>query len=309
VPGKVEAAAATDLAQWSELIKAIAALLWPLSFIGLLILLYYHRKDLSSLAGRVTKMKLFGQELELTDLRQDLDRLSSQSQAVTNEAAAAPEQASPDAEQVEKQDRATKEILVEAGRSPKAALLLLSAQLESGLRRLLQATGRHEGRPSMPLAKAVRQLQGVLPPDFPSAFELFQAVRNKIAHGYRVPDEDVLRAIDSGVKLLEVVGSVPREVNKVHATGIDLYSDAALTNLVDDAKGLILETSTHDGVSRGLRIFPTTLRHFERGKEVSWEWNMGRQWGPTWYRDPATSLPRQAWVGSAEFIGRHLDDY
>jgi hypothetical protein len=53
---------------------------------------------------------------------------------------------------------------------------------------------------------------------------------------------------------------------------------------------------------------PTTQTHFQVGKQVSWEWNGKFVLGPAWYRDSETGEVKQAWVGSTEFIGRHLDD-
>jgi hypothetical protein len=41
---------------------------------------------------------------------------------------------------------------------------------------------------------------------------------------------------------------------------------------------------------------------------VASEWNMGRVWGATWYKDPESLECKQTWLQSAEFIGRHLDE-
>jgi hypothetical protein len=55
------------------------------------------------------------------------------------------------------------------------------------------------------------------------------------------------------------------------------------------------------------RIYATTKTHFQKGKQVAWEWNTGRAWKEAWYRDPDSEEIRSAWSGSAEFVGRHLD--
>jgi hypothetical protein len=59
---------------------------------------------------------------------------------------------------------------------------------------------------------------------------------------------------------------------------------------------------------KALRVFPTTRTHFERGREVAWDWNRDRSWGPAWYRHPDSGDLQHAWDSSLEFIGRHLDD-
>ena len=56
------------------------------------------------------------------------------------------------------------------------------------------------------------------------------------------------------------------------------------------------------------RILPTTRTHFQKGKRVAWDWNMQKKWPTAWYRDPNTGGVKRAWIKSAEFIGRHLDD-
>jgi hypothetical protein len=81
-----------------------------------------------------------------------------------------------------------------------------------------------------------------------------------------------------------------------------------LTQPVQDGKGLILETLAPGGVTKSFRIFPTTKPHFKKGHQVAWEWSMDKSWPTCWYRQPETDESQIAWISSAEFIGRNLDE-
>ncbi len=72
--------------------------------------------------------------------------------------------------------------------------------------------------------------------------------------------------------------------------------------------GLILETTAPGGTTKTLRIFPTTQSHYQKGRQVPWEGNLGRVFDQAWYKDPITGQVREAWSSAAEFVGRHLND-
>jgi hypothetical protein len=104
------------------------------------------------------------------------------------------------------------------------------------------------------------------------------------------------------------LNSLPIEVNRVYHPGVDVFSDAACTKPYPGVKGIILETTSPGGVIKTKQIFATTRTHFQKGEQVAWEWNNGRQWLEAWYRDPETQEIKVAWGACAEFIGRHVDD-
>jgi hypothetical protein len=131
---------------------------------------------------------------------------------------------------------------------------------------------------------------------------------NKIIHGAAATDDDALSALDTGMTILRALNVLPNEVNVVHHPGVEIFFDAAATKPIPDAKGVILETTSPGGVMKMFRIFPTTRTHFQKGKQVAWEWSMQKVWPAAWYRDADTGTITQAWVSSAEFIARHLDD-
>jgi hypothetical protein len=252
----------------------------------------------------VKKLRIAGQEIELEELRKDLDKLQAQASDVENAPVAQISEATK--EQAEKKDEFTKQVLSEAGSSPKAALLLLSAELESNLREVLEATGWHGGRRTIPLRDGLIRLRDILPEKFPETFDLFLHVRNKLAHGYSVSNDDIIRAIDSGLKLLGAVQSIPREQNTVHATDVVIFSDAECQQVIQGVKGVMLETMSPDKSRKSFRIFPTTRDHFAKGEQVAWEWDLSKVWGAAWYRHPDTNEISQAWISSGEFVGKPL---
>jgi uncharacterized protein YutE (UPF0331/DUF86 family) len=203
-----------------------------------------------------------------------------------------------------------REVLDEATRSPKVALLLLADALIKQMRRLL-ATSGHSYRTQNDLAGLAANVSVAanLPHGFLEAVRQFALIRNLIVHGSRpVSDDEVLRAIDSGVTILRWLQAVPREVNIVYDPGVEVFADKDCQVRRQGVKGVILETTSPGGAVKTHRIFPTTRRHFTKGMQVTWEWNQQAQWGESWFRDPDTGEVKQAWLGSMEFIGKNADE-
>jgi hypothetical protein len=128
-------------------------------------------------------------------------------------------------------------------------------------------------------------------------------------HGRATPTEqEVLRAIDSGIVILRSLIAVARERNVVLYPRVEIFSDPEGLDPIDDGWAVILETTSPGGAVVERRIFPTTQTHFVAGKEVAWEWNGAKVWGAAWYRDPEKRTMEQAWISATEFVGRHLDE-
>lgn len=201
-------------------------------------------------------------------------------------------------------------VLAAATQSPKAALLLLASEMEKELRQLMASMGLLKGRKNLPLHRAFGELDewGGLPKHIAASLKLFWDVRNRLVHGHTASDDDILRAIDSGVTILHALQAIPHEVNIVYHPGVAIYSDAECRNPIEDAQGVILETVVPGGVTKTRRIFPTTRTHFKKGVRVAWEWSDGRRFEQAWYRDPDTGQIKDAWRGSMEFIGRPLEE-
>jgi hypothetical protein len=290
----------------ATLLQAIAALLWPVFAFATL---FIFRKQLADLLSRLKKGKLLGQEIELNE---SLDKLQKAAQVAQSEVAALPQPAplpKTDAETLQEQT-IEQRIIGEAATSPKAALISLAAELERLVREVLATTGHLRGRRFVPIQQAIAEVHGTfgLAAHVPSSLHHFLDVRNRLIHRGEGTDEDILRAIDSGLAILRALQAMPRETNFVHDPNVTVYSDPAVTSPMPGIHGVLLETHSPGGVSKSFRIYPSSQRHFMQGKQVSWEWNMSLVTGPAWYRDPATGEAKEAWGSSAEFIGRHLDE-
>jgi hypothetical protein len=288
------------------LIAAIAALLWPI-FAFVTVILF--KAEIKRFIGRLRKGKLLGQEVELSE---DLSRLNQSTIELTAKVAELPAVAADDGSQSNGQDAITRDLVSELKNSPKAALILLATQIEREARIILASVGLHTGKDYIPLHEAIPLLNkqyGGLPAYVISSLDLFRKVRNKIVHGGNAENEEILQAIDSGVTILNALKSIPRETNYVYAANVPVFRDNACTVPWEAITGVLLQSETPGGMKKFFRIFPTTRKHFIKGKRVAWEWNTGSKYfGPAWYHDPDSGEIKSAWSSSIEFIGRNLDE-
>lgn len=288
---------------FSNLIKALASLLWPI--LGFVVV-YLFKEELRDLLRRLKKGKLFGQEVEL---EASLKQLNASAVAVASEVRQLPP-ASPDPELEVPNEDAANEILKLAATSPKAALVTLSAKIEKEARELVAITGHLKGRTHLGLRDAVGEVAATtgLPPHVAGSLKQFSDVRNRIVHGHGATDDDVLRALDSGITILKALTAIPRETNVVWDPGVTVYSDPELKTPISGVKGVILETTSPGGAKKSKRIFPSTKEWFKKGQRLSWEWSFDQTWSKAWYKDPETSEIKSAWGSAAEFVGRPLDE-
>ena len=290
----------------SALISAIASLLWPIfAFIALILF----REQLSELIARLRKGKLLGQEIELY---KSLDELEQFAAAVAQEVAALPAVVEDNVDCEIREDADVVSIILrEAVHSPTAALLFLASKLEREARLLLASVGSLKGQRYLPLSQALEVLEkqfGGLPGHIPSSLKLFWEIRNRLVHGVKAEDEEILRAIDSGITILKALQAFPRETNFVYHPGVTVYKNVECTVPWSNTKGVILETISPGGVQRFFRIFPTTKTHFVKGSRVTWEWDNNTVWADAWYKDPDSGETKTAWKSSMEFVGRDLDN-
>lgn len=290
----------------AEILKAIAALLWPIFAFSVLI---YFRKEIKNLFGRLKRGKLFGQEIELEDLQV---RLQESAKVVVQEVVDIPEprkqlEAAPLS--IVGAPSPEEKVLEESGRSPKAALMLLASELDREVRDVVANLGLFQGRKFITMTQGLETLRQreALPSNLADSLRLFSQVRNRLVHGYDASEDEIFRAIDSGATLLKAVQAIPHEVNVVYHPGVDLYSDPGLTQKIEGARGVILETENPQKTGDALRIFPSTREHFRKGMRVSWEWSRANQWDEAWYKHPDTGEVKKAWDGALEFVGRDLD--
>jgi len=293
--------------EFSDLLKAIASLLWPLfAFTAL----FLFRPQIIDLTRRLKKGKLLGQELELEESLKLLDESAS---AIEREVASLPiPPVKTISNQVDKtnEEDTLRNITSEASRSPKAALILLAIEIEKLAQQLLASTGQLQGRKYVPIIQAIGELdeQFGLPRHVPSSLKFFWEARNRFIHGSEGTDEDILRAIDSGLTILKSLQAFPREINVIYHPGVEIFTDEHLGNIVQKGKGVILETTAPGGASKSLRIFPTTRTNYVKGQQVAWEWSFDNVWDKCWYRHPDTGEVMVAWNSAAEFIGRPFEE-
>ncbi len=290
----------------AALIGAISSLLWPIIVAGAIYSFQIELRSLLRRLSHIKKGKVFGQEFELEE---KLDQLQEATEKVEKEIVAT-QQPPLELERSEPAEQLEEQLLRDASKSPKVTLMLLAAELDKRIQRLLAASGWQQNIKAGSTSAAIEQLraQGSLPEHVSGSVKLFQEVRNKIVHGKIADDQDILRAIDSGFTLLRAIESIPLESNTVHRTRLPFYSDPECAHLVNDATAIVLETVSPGGFQKSFRVFPTTRAHFVVGQRVAWEWNVANAWGPSWYKDPDTGKCTKAWHSSREFIGRHLDE-
>jgi hypothetical protein len=158
--------------------------------------------------------------------------------------------------------------------------------------------------------RAVAQLQkqGGLPEHVIGSVKLFQEIRNRIIHGGTATDEEILRAIDSGVMLLKAIDAIPVEINTMHRINVPLYADAGCTQPVQGARGLMLETTSPAHYKNNSKSFPPRGHVFRSGGG----WHGSGTWVVSGVR-PGTEIPiptnvRRLGCNRRNFVGRHLDD-
>jgi hypothetical protein len=297
------------MSEISELLKALASLLWPIfAFVAL----FLFKNQIADVMGRMKKGKLLGQEIELSE---SLVKLQKTASAISEEVASLPvseTEVTPETiKEQEESESSIRAILHEMARSPKAALILLATEIEREARQVLGSVGLLKGRRHVPITQALGELDkqyGGLPGHVSSGLKHFWEIRNRLIHGGEADEQSILSAIDSGVTILKALQALPREVNVVYHPGVTVFSDPECKNEISNTKGVILETSSPSGARKFVRIFPTTKTHFKKARRVAWEWSNEHIWGETWYRDPDTNEIKIAWSSSMEFVGRHLDE-
>ena len=296
------------MSELAALLTAVASLLWPL--LGLCLLLVF-REDISALLQRITKARVLGHEFELDplveELREEVDQVPTDVPDLVTPIPASEEQPASDAVSTDTDDQVD-EIIRTAAQSPAAAVLLLSSAIEKVGREVLASTGKRTDPRRMSLRGVVRELDNHygLPEHVPSSLRLFSQIRNRVAHGRLAKDRDILSAMDSGISIYQTLRSLPRERHWVRYTDVPLYSDERCLHEMEGVRGVILTSKSPDGMTSSDQIFPSTATHFQEGKPVSWEWNLGRIWPETWYRDPDSNQIKPAWSSAGEFVGRHL---
>lgn len=290
----------------TKLISALAQILWPtLGFTTLLVF----KDEISDILKRIKRGKMLGQEIELTDSLEAL-RDSAESVKETTEKLpiSAPETTSMILEDAEKDE--IKQVLEEASRSPRVALITLSGYIELEARKALASLGQWslKNRYYAPLEtiKKISEESDALPTHVVESMKLFMDIRNKLVHMREASEEDIISALDSGITILRALKALPVYTYTVLHSDIPLFQDSQCTSMIGGL-GVMLEAVGPGGVKKTKVIFPTLREWFKPGQNVTWSWDLQNVWQETWYVDPETGEKKQGWQSSAEFVGRSLD--
>lgn len=200
----------------TEIIRALAALGWPI--LAIVVVLTFRNQVRALFRGRrIKSWKGFGQEVELerklSALARATDSLPLRLRTWGRYAPETLERGDVRFLNLQTHRRAgAGDVLAEAGASPKAALVLLGSQLDHEVRRLL-ATARDE--PGAGAAGSISdwvgalRASGAVPGEILDALVPFREIRNRITHGREADDDDALRAIDIGMRLLDALRALP----------------------------------------------------------------------------------------------------
>ena len=176
------------------MLEAIAAVLWPAVIVFMI--LRFHKEIRALIAGlKLTRGKILGQEFELAQL----DKLDKETRTLQDASPISVNAPSP-----ESPVGTLQQILRDATVSPKAALMLLQAEIERQLRLALKSKGYEERTPYQNAINYFSDMPEV-PKDFARWLVELRDVRNRIVHGHDATDADALRAIDVGLRILPVL--------------------------------------------------------------------------------------------------------
>jgi hypothetical protein len=155
--------------------------------------------SVSTMLRHIRRFRVAGVELEFRDDIREVSREVDSARASVV--------GSPFARKETEQDVA--DLAIEATRDPRAALLLVSAQLERAVRDRLEAAGI-EARYGLASSVEAGVQAELFDPALLSAVRDFTALRNRIAHGeaFEVPDATVLSMVSLGTDLLKIVSAV-----------------------------------------------------------------------------------------------------
>ena len=318
--------------EWAKVIvQGIGAIAWPCVVVWAA---WYFRRELTPLLARVRKIEAPGFKLETAELAEKtaevkVNQYPDPSEAVeysgeSGKQLVAPEipdvfaHVSPQKVALVHLRTATnlEKSLIEAASSARGTAVTVRHLVESELRHLLAATGYLSRAGQRTGTLTINELleeagrSKLLSPELVSTIREFRALANRMIHSDADEQDATAELTAAGLNILAALRSIPREKNIVAQPNVPIFSDEQCT-VRAEGHGLILNSYVPSGMDEPLvrRIYPTTKGHYQKGKEVAWEWDGLKRWGPCWYRDPNNDDKiTLAWSASMEFVGRHLED-
>ncbi|RZU42711.1 hypothetical protein [Edaphobacter modestus] len=286
-----------------EITKAVALFAWP-ALIFYLTLTF--RSELRTLLGvlpgalnRVRGADVLGIKLELAELRETSSEAQSQVLSIQT-SVTSKEHKQLREPQIE--DDPVARIRERAVVSPEAGVLLTSVYIEREIKEIVASSGLLSSYTSPQQGLKLLRERELMPAALAESLDKFMTIRTMIVHTDADPALTT-EALSQGLVLLTMLRSIHRSSYEVVRTDVTLYSDPDGKVVVPDAKGVVLRArDQHGRPSASTQIHPTTRQMFV-GTKVSWEWNLGKTWRETWFRDPDSQELFYAWSNSAEFVG------
>jgi len=211
-------------------------------------------------------------------------------------------------------DEAIRLVLNELPKSPIGALVILAAEIERKVRRILFSTGWFNGLPHADRTSVKRSMDELarlkqIPSAMVESVSTFLKIRNRVLHGKPTTDAEVLRAVDLGLQILRSMSGIRFDNRRVRHSGLDAYVDRACVQKRDGVWVLVLDTSSNDGRYTRIETFPTKQPSIPEGHFVTYEWDLtsDEEIGDTWYLDPTSGEARNAWGSSRIFTGRDIE--
>jgi hypothetical protein len=285
----------------SDLIRALASLMWPVIALVIVILL---RKEFPLLVQRLRRASIGGQSIELDPQIRELEK---RVEAAKEEQSTLPASSPIDAARSVNLARDQERLLELASRDRKLGIIAIAIEIERSLRELAAQLGLPDyQRTSLSALMTALVQRGAIGASTVSSLDVFWQVRNRLVHGQEreISEAEAATMIDIGLSLLGLINAVPHETYKV-VDVVPVFGDNEARQQLTDVRGVILEVSSPGGTRTERRIYPTT-KQYHAGKRVAWAWNMARAFPETWYREPRTGQVAQAWNSSAEFVGEEL---
>jgi hypothetical protein len=190
--------------------------------------------------------------------------------------------------------------------SPQLAVISLAVKMERQVNILMAVMGLWpEHSPSFLRNVEVLEGRGYITPEMKQAISTFLTIRNPLVHGRSVPNESMVSAIDSGLRIYETLLGIPHQARAVIRGDLALYTDQECNKLVDGMVGVMLTGNPEIGP----QVFPSLrFNYYRPGMRVSWEWNKDISLGETWYLNPFTKRPTLAFLSAMIFAGRDLSE-
>jgi hypothetical protein len=289
--------------EWTELLRAIAALAWPV-LIGAMVFAF--RAQLRSFIDRSEEIQTPVGTLRaphfdpkaVEDVKRQLE-VAAKDPTPDTEA-----QDTAERRPVAPANDPAAEILELATRDVRVAFLRLLDRLEARVRDLAATTGVDSHVESWQDLLTTLVEKGVVPAGVASNVTLLDHLRHSIVHGSKTNSEgEALTALDAGLDLLIALDGIPVQGYEVVEIGVKLFRDADCSEPWTDTSGVIVRQHKPRGRSGNNQGPFPTRREYQVGELVGWQWSFDEPPREFFWLTPDgdVNLIRSAW-----FVGERL---